>query len=368
MTPFGAMRANIPGMAFELGWSTGVCKKAVAAIIEQGIARIDEQASLIWFPNFMRYNRPESPNVIKSWAGAFEDLPECDLREDIFASLSNLAATLGEAYANAFQEAFAQGLAEDLPEGYQEGMVEAYREAYRKGFQEGFGKATPKAMPNQEQEQEQDIKDMNCLRNSCPEVSGDTSTPQQEQPSESPDPPLPVSRSHEQKHKPPAEPPEPALIELPIVGEKDGKGRPLKDATYAVTKAQAASLHELYPSVDIAQELRAMLGWLTADPKRRKTRSGINRFINAWLNKSQNRASAYASSANAAMRQMAAQQATPRASPKTFAELEEERYQRELAEARERDRLRKEQQEATPIQAKVIATGLKYQPQQELSA
>ena len=37
------------------------------------------------------------------------------------------------------------------------------------------------------------------------------------------------------------------------------------------------------------QELRKMKGWLTANPKRRKTKSGIKRFINGWLAKEQDR-------------------------------------------------------------------------------
>jgi hypothetical protein len=33
-----------------------------------------------------------------------------------------------------------------------------------------------------------------------------------------------------------------------------------------------------------------MVGWLEANPKNRKTRNGIKRFINGWLTKEQNRA------------------------------------------------------------------------------
>lgn len=46
----------------------------------------------------------------------------------------------------------------------------------------------------------------------------------------------------------------------------------------------------LYPAVDIIQELRKMKGWLDANPKNRKTKRGIKRFINGWLSKEQDRA------------------------------------------------------------------------------
>jgi len=58
---------------------------------------------------------------------------------------------------------------------------------------------------------------------------------------------------------------------------------------YPVTKSQIETWTELYPSVDILQQLRNMKGWLESNPTRRKTRSGVLRFITAWLSKEQNK-------------------------------------------------------------------------------
>ncbi len=44
---------------------------------------------------------------------------------------------------------------------------------------------------------------------------------------------------------------------------------------------------ELYPAVDVLQELRKMKGWLDSNPTKRKTRKGIKRFINGWLAREQ---------------------------------------------------------------------------------
>lgn len=44
---------------------------------------------------------------------------------------------------------------------------------------------------------------------------------------------------------------------------------------------------ELYPAVDIVQELRKMKGWLDSNPTKRKTKRGICRFINSWLARTQ---------------------------------------------------------------------------------
>ena len=55
--------------------------------------------------------------------------------------------------------------------------------------------------------------------------------------------------------------------------------------TYFVSLKQIAKWKELYPAVDIEQELRSMMGWCDANPSKRKTRSGASRFINNWLTK-----------------------------------------------------------------------------------
>lgn len=65
---------------------------------------------------------------------------------------------------------------------------------------------------------------------------------------------------------------------------------PLNDKSeYPVYKEQVKEWSELYPAVDVMQELRKMKGWLTANPKRKKTRRGITRFITGWLAKEQDK-------------------------------------------------------------------------------
>ena len=64
----------------------------------------------------------------------------------------------------------------------------------------------------------------------------------------------------------------------------------LNDKTeYPITEADVAGWKDLYPAVDIMQELRKMKGWADANPTKRKTKAGIKRFINAWLSKEQDR-------------------------------------------------------------------------------
>lgn len=58
---------------------------------------------------------------------------------------------------------------------------------------------------------------------------------------------------------------------------------------YDVTESDFKEYEELYPNVDIMQELRKMKGWLNANPTKRKTKRGIKRFINSWLSREQDK-------------------------------------------------------------------------------
>ncbi len=56
-----------------------------------------------------------------------------------------------------------------------------------------------------------------------------------------------------------------------------------------VTQVQVDQWKEIYPGVDMLGELRKMKGWLIANPSRRKTKKGIDKFINNWLAKEQDK-------------------------------------------------------------------------------
>ena len=58
---------------------------------------------------------------------------------------------------------------------------------------------------------------------------------------------------------------------------------------YPITQDMIDEYQELYPAVDVMQELRNMKGWCNSNPTRRKTKNGIKRFINSWLAKEQDK-------------------------------------------------------------------------------
>lgn len=62
----------------------------------------------------------------------------------------------------------------------------------------------------------------------------------------------------------------------------------LDGSQWEISQEDAEKDAQAYPAVDVLQEYLQMARWLDANPKKRKTRNGIKRFINSWLERAQN--------------------------------------------------------------------------------
>jgi hypothetical protein len=70
------------------------------------------------------------------------------------------------------------------------------------------------------------------------------------------------------------------FLEFPVVG----RGGP----TWCLTEALVSEFEQLYPTVNVRQESRAALGWVRSNQGRRKTVSGMRKFLNGWMTKATN--------------------------------------------------------------------------------
>lgn len=114
LTQLGALRATVPGLACELGMELEAFTKAFEEVLRQGIIEYDRNL-LFWFPNFLKHNLPESPNVVKSWHYGYCQLPESPLRTVILLGVKDLVATMTRGFQEAFTVTFAEELAAALP-------------------------------------------------------------------------------------------------------------------------------------------------------------------------------------------------------------------------------------------------------------
>lgn len=106
LTSLGAMRATVPGLAAELSWDVEVFREAFREALSKGIVEHDAKASCVWLPNYLKYNRPESPNVVKSWESALDLIPECNMKTELLQRVKDFTEGLGESFQKALPEAF----------------------------------------------------------------------------------------------------------------------------------------------------------------------------------------------------------------------------------------------------------------------
>lgn len=109
MTSLGAMRATIEGIASEINVSV----EALMEVLNKDMLKADQTAKLIYAPNFIKYNKPESPNVVRAWGKAYDMLPECQYKIEIYRTIKCVINQYGKGYMKAFMEVFPK----DIPKG-----------------------------------------------------------------------------------------------------------------------------------------------------------------------------------------------------------------------------------------------------------
>lgn len=134
----GPLTTSIPGLviageaalAEALGWPLPKFRRAFHELEGQELAHADWGARVVWIPSVLDDNPPESPNVLRAWRSAFDELPDCPLT----------------AQARATVEALVEGLTEPFRKAFAEGS--------RKTFDKTFGKGFDETLPNQKQKTE----------------------------------------------------------------------------------------------------------------------------------------------------------------------------------------------------------------------
>lgn len=139
MTMVGMLRATPEGLFSELGLSEADCEAGWQAVCRAGVVQVAKQG-LIRLPNFLKYNAPESPSVVKSWPSCFDLLPECDLLNEAKRDIENYLIQKGKSWIDAYRGTTKQ------PNG-QKGRQPAKQSAMQSGR-------------HQEQEQEQDKEEV----------------------------------------------------------------------------------------------------------------------------------------------------------------------------------------------------------------
>src|SRR5262249_18339886 len=80
-------------------------REAVREVLAQGMAEADFSARVVWIPRAIHYNAPESPNVVRSWAAYWDEIPEGSLKTKAYQQLKDFLEAFGKGFGQAFDQA-----------------------------------------------------------------------------------------------------------------------------------------------------------------------------------------------------------------------------------------------------------------------
>ena len=110
------MRATLDGLAAELGWPPKRLRTALAPALTGGsMIEVNERASYIGLPHFLRYNQPQSPNSVTAWRSAFDLIPECAEKQALVRRCRAYLDSKSPAFRDAMPDGFAEASAEPSP-------------------------------------------------------------------------------------------------------------------------------------------------------------------------------------------------------------------------------------------------------------
>lgn len=98
----GLYRIGELALAEELNWPLEAFREAFREVQAQGLAQADFCARVVYIPNAIKYNKPQSPNVIKNWHYPWGDIPECALKTEAYHNLKAFVEGLGIGFQEAF--------------------------------------------------------------------------------------------------------------------------------------------------------------------------------------------------------------------------------------------------------------------------
>lgn len=101
----GLFAARAPGLADHLGWSSEAFREAFTEVAAAGLVSADWVAGVVFVPDAVLDEPPQSPNVILSWKNPWAEIPECELKDEAYQYLLSFTEGISKAYVEAFVKA-----------------------------------------------------------------------------------------------------------------------------------------------------------------------------------------------------------------------------------------------------------------------
>lgn len=96
----GMYHATLEGLAANKRWSLERYTKGFGEGLAKGLFEYDKTFQVIYFPNFIKHNKPANPNVLKGLLRAWDYIPESPLKARLHGDLKGLGEPFAKVMAN----------------------------------------------------------------------------------------------------------------------------------------------------------------------------------------------------------------------------------------------------------------------------
>ena len=95
----GIYKASVEALAADIRWPVERYHKGLGECLGKRFVKVDLTSHIIYFPNYLRWNRPANPNVFDSWLNSWDYIPPSQLKVEFYQELIKFAERWGEGYA-----------------------------------------------------------------------------------------------------------------------------------------------------------------------------------------------------------------------------------------------------------------------------
>ena len=117
----GVIVGGDAALAELLGWASEGLREGFTELSRSGL-QVRREARIVWLPNALKYQPPTSPNTVKGWAKKWDDVPEGDLKLEMWEALRIACKSWSIIFAKVFPKPSSEGYPKPLLEGYPKGF------------------------------------------------------------------------------------------------------------------------------------------------------------------------------------------------------------------------------------------------------
>jgi hypothetical protein len=102
----GLFTAGVAELAERLRWPPAGFRRAFEELERHGLAMAAWPERVVFLPDVIKDNPPESPSVVKAWRRAVDEIPDCELKRVAVSQILAFLKSLTPAFYDAFGHDF----------------------------------------------------------------------------------------------------------------------------------------------------------------------------------------------------------------------------------------------------------------------